>query len=140
MSGNILWLAMLVLAGVAGACLFTVGACLLVALVRSGRLSTVCAVGTVVENVVEEGDEGFYHYPIIEFHSAGTAHRFKGLFGRCGRPDYRIGHELRIYYPPGRPDLAQVGRHEGLVFVLTPTVVGLALLLGMTREIVRLFE
>ena len=140
MSGMILWLALLVLMGVAGACLLTVGACLLVAVVRSGRLSTVCAVGTVVEVAVEDGDEGVYHYPIIEFHSAGRAHRFKGLFGRCGRPDYRIGHELRVYYPPGRPDLAQLGRHEGLLFALVPTVVGLAFLLRIAYEVVQLIR
>jgi hypothetical protein len=129
---------MLVVLGVAGAALSVVGVCLLLAVVQSGRASTVCVVGTVVAIEVEEGDEGRYHYPVIEFHTRGQAHRFKGLFGRCGRPDYPVGQEVRVHFPPGRPDLPQLGRYEGLLFALVPSVVGFGFLGMVAREVVRL--
>ena len=117
-----------------------VGVLLLTASLQQGWRATERAKATVVGHETREGDEGTYYTPVAIFLADGREFRVRGGLAPAGRSPYRVGQAVTVYYPPGQPDKALLGRFEGLWLALLPVVVGAGFLFGVAAEVVRLFR
>jgi hypothetical protein len=123
-----------------GGLLLVVGGCLTWAVLRFGHEATERATATVCGHETTEDGEGVYYAPMFRFAAAGREWQVKGLLAPAGRPPYREGQRLTVYYPKGQPEKAQVHRYEGWWLAFAPVLVGAGLLFGVARELLRLFH
>jgi hypothetical protein len=117
-----------------------VGMLLLTACLRQGWQATERARATVLGHEIREDEEGTYYTPVARFLAGGTEFLVHGGLAPAGRPPYRVGQEVTVYYPPGQPDKARLGRFEGLWIALVPVVVGAGFLIGAAAEAARWFR
>jgi hypothetical protein len=135
----LLWMIILTLLAVGSVLTLGVGVVVLTACLQQGWRATERATATVVSHEVHEDDEGTYYTPVARFLADGNEWLVKGGLAAACRPAYRVGQEVTVYYPPGQPDQALLGRFEGLRFALLPVVVGAAFLFGVAATMARLF-
>jgi hypothetical protein len=130
---------LILIAGVAVSVL-GVGVLLLTACLQQGWQATERANATVVGHEISEDDEGTYYTPVVRFLADGKEFLVRGRLAPAGRPPYRVGQAVTVYYPPGQPDKAMLGRFEGLWIALLPVVVGTGFMFGVATEVARLFR
>jgi hypothetical protein len=136
----ILWPAFLAFLAVLGGLLLVVGVYLVRGVIRFGHEATESATATVCGHATTEDDEGVYYAPVFRFAAEGREWQVKGLLAQAGRPPYREGQRVTVYYPKGEPEKAQAHRFEGWWFALLPVLLGAVFLLGAASELVRLFH
>ena len=138
MIATILWAALMVaLAAVAGGAVL-VGVLLLKPTIEAGRAATGTAEGSVVEIDRVENEDESLHYPVYRFPAEGGERTVRSVIGWVGRPPYRVGQPVRLFYPPGRPEEARPARYEGISFPLVLLVVGAGFLIATLYELVRM--
>jgi hypothetical protein len=120
------WLFWVVASGLAG--LGTAG---VVSAGRRGLRATEAADGTVVELAEEADSDGATLYrAVVVFRANGVEHRTADTMAR--RPAaHRIDQRMRLWYPPGRPEQAQIGRWRHVELFLWAAVVGWGCLAAM---------
>jgi hypothetical protein len=134
------WVVLLALLGVVAVPLLGVGLFLLTSCLRQGWRSTERAWATVIGHEARQDDENTYYTPVARFLAGGQEFLVRGALAPAGRPPYRLGQEVLVYYPPGRPDQAKLARFEGWWVALVPAGVGAVFLLGVAAEVARLFR
>ena len=92
-----IWLALLGSAGVAYS-------------VWRARTASESASGAIVEMIEEPNDDGSpLQRAIVMFVAEGEEHRVPDLMA-SNPASYRVGDTVEVWYPPGRPEQAQIGR------------------------------
>jgi hypothetical protein len=134
------WILLLGLMTAVAVPLLACGILLLLGCLRLGWQATERATATVVGHEVSEGDESTYYTPVARFLFGGEEFLVRGGLAQAGRPPYRVGQTVAVFYPPGRPDKAMVGRFEGLWIALVPLVVGIGFLFAVAIEVARLLQ
>jgi hypothetical protein len=83
--------------------------------IRQLRRTGVRRVGTVVRHQ-RETDDGPLYSPVITFVDEYGAERLFTAYIRISWRIHRIGEEVPVNYPPGRPDAAQLSsfKHDAL--------------------------
>jgi hypothetical protein len=102
----------------------------IVALVEGARASR-RAEGRVVavdESTDSEGET--WHQSVVVFSAGGYEHRVKDRV-QGQRPRHRIGDPVAVYFPPGRPADAQVGRSRLVRLFVVVAAVGWSVLILM---------
>jgi hypothetical protein len=119
---------------------FATGVILLHAVLREGRQATEHATGVVLGHEASEDEEGVYYTPVVRFTVDGQEFLARGRLAPAGRPPYRVGQPLTVYYPPGRPDQALLQRYEGWWIAAALLLFGAGFLLTLLAEVFRLFR
>lgn len=125
-----------VLCVLAGAAVAVVGVLLLIPAVRFAVAAKASADGTVIGHDKSDTHEATWYYPRVAFTAAGREWVVRGLVGHL-RPRPQVGARVRVFFPPGDPQAAELGR-TGLAWVaLGVLAVGIALVAGGVWELVR---
>lgn len=78
--------------------------------VRCGLRATASASGTVVGlEATTDSDGATLYRAVVVFTADGAEHRTADPLARSPAA-YRVGQRVRVCYPPGRPESAQLGR------------------------------
>jgi hypothetical protein len=125
-----------VLCVLTGTVAVVVGVLLLIPTVRFAVAARASADGTVVGYDLSDTPEATWYYPRVEFTAEGREWVVRGVLGHL-RPRPRLGSRLRVYFPPGDPQAAQLGRAGGVWAALGVLAVGVALAAGAVWELVR---
>jgi hypothetical protein len=125
-----------VLCVLAGSVAVAVGVLLLIPSVRFAVAARASADGTVVGHDQSDTQEATWYYPRVVFTAEGAEWVVLGLIGHL-RPRPRLGSRVRVYFPPGDPQAAELGRTGGVWAALAVLAVGLALAAGGVWELIR---
>jgi hypothetical protein len=122
-----------VLAGVVPAAF---GVLLLIPSIWFAVAATASADGTVVGHDQSDTPETTWYYPRVVFTAEGREWVVGGVLGHH-RPRPRLGSRLRVYFPPGDPQAARLGRTSGVWAALGLLTVGIGLVAGGVWELIR---
>jgi Protein of unknown function (DUF3592) len=125
-----------VLCVLAGTVTAAVGVLLLIPTARFAVAARASADGTVVGHDQSDTQEATWYYPQVVFTAKGREWVVRGVSGHL-RPRPRLGSRIRVYFPPGDPQAAQLGRTGGVWAALGLLAVGIALAAGGVWELVR---
>lgn len=132
-----LWLILVALAGLFST---VIGASLTVGCIRQGLRARETAIGVIEGHVVTADDEGTYYAPTICFSWHGKEYRVSGTAGRAGKPEYRQGDQVTMYFSALHPEEATIGRFPMFWLALLPLGVGVSFLVGSAVGIGRYFR
>lgn len=127
------WLVVSVLAGMVA---IAVGTLLLVPTIRFAIAATASAAGTVVGHDRSDSEEATWYYPRVAFTAGGREWVVRGLLG-SHRPRPAVGARVRVYFPPGNPQAAELGRIGGVWASMALVAVGVGLVAVAVRETTR---
>lgn len=75
-------------------------------------LAKATSYGTIVRNDERLWRSHVMYFPVIEFFAGTKTIQFTADIGRRGRPMFRTGDKVRIFYCPERPQLARISRYD----------------------------